>query len=167
MPEGFDRVELGAVFGQRAKMEAVAKVAEPVTNFWRSMISGVVMDQEHLLSRIALGQAAEEGGVAGTFKHVPVPIVELRPIEIHRSKNFLRVPLAGGRNQRLLAAMRPRLIEAGVLAETGFIGEQQGRVALCGFFLAEDRCSVAIGFVPPDRLWPTGVAGAEPKTPAA
>jgi hypothetical protein len=74
------------------------------------MVSGVVLDQKHLLPAVPLRQAVEKGGVASTFKDVALPVVELGPIQIDRSKDLLSVPLTRRRNQRLLSSTRPRLV---------------------------------------------------------
>ena len=166
VPKRFNGVELGTVSRQRAKMETVSKTAKPFPHFRRPMVSGIIVDQEHLLTGIALGQAIQESGVAPPLKPLAMPVVEPGPIQIDGAKNLLRVALASGRNQRLVTSARPRLVEARILPETGFIGEQQGRVALCGFFLAQDTCVAATGPVPVDRLGPACAGVAEPKTPA-
>lgn len=115
------------------------------------MISRVVVDQEDFLSRIPLRQPVEKGRVAATFKDITMPVVEARPIQIDGAKDLLRVPLARRRNQRLLSAPRPRLVETRVLTETGFIGEEQGGVVFRGFFLAGGTCTVASGLARSDR----------------
>lgn len=130
------------------------------------MVSGVVVDQENLLPAVPLCQTVEKGGVAATFKNVAMPVVELGPIQIDRAKDFLSVPLTRRRNQRLVSPARPSLVEARVLAETGFVGKQQGGAALNGFFLAGDTCSAASGPAPPDRPWPTCGADVGPKNPS-
>lgn len=94
-------------------------------------------------------------------------VVEPRPVEIHRPKDFLGIALAGRRNQRLVSAPRPGLVEGWVLAEAGLVTEEQRRFAFSGFFLAWDRCIVASGPAPPGRLWPICGADAAPRSPTA
>ena len=94
-------------------------------------------------------------------------VVEPGPIEIYRPKDLLGIALAGRRNQRLMAAPRPGLVEGRVLAEAGLVTEEQCRFVFGGFFLAWDRCSAAIGPAPRDRLWLICGEDAEPRSPAS
>ena len=87
------------------------------------------------------------------------------PVEVHRAEDLLGIALARGRNQRLVSPARPGLVEAGVLAKTGFIAEEERGLAFRGFFLVVDKCIVAIGLVPPDQLWPTCGAVSAPRSP--
>src|ERR1019366_3121862 len=98
------------------------------------MVSGVVLDQEHLLSAIPLRQAIQKGGVALAFKHLPKSVIEFRAVQIHRPENLAGVPLPRRRNQWLRVPATPRLVKTGILAKTGFIGKEQGPLALGGFF---------------------------------
>ena len=166
VPKGFDRIELRTVLGQRAQVKAMAVAPQPCTHLRSTVVSRVVVDQEDFLSSVSLGQAIEKSRVASTFKDVATAVVEAWPVQVDRPKDLLGVPLAGRRNQRLVSAACPRLVEAGVLTETGFIGEEQGGVVLRGFFLAGDTCSVASGLGRSDRLWPVGGAGAALKNPS-
>lgn len=134
VPEGFDGVELGTVTGQGAKVKAMTIAAQPLPHFGGPMVSGIVVNQEDLLPPVPLRQAVQEGGVASTFKDVAMPVVESRPIQVDRPKDFLSVPLTGRRDQRSGSSSRPRLIPTGILAETGFVAVEQRRPALSGFF---------------------------------
>lgn len=79
-------------------------------------------------------------------------VMEAWSVKIHRAKYLLGVALASRRNQRLVSASGPSLVEAGILAEAGFIAEKQSGLAFSGFFLAWDRCIAAIGPAPPGLL---------------
>jgi hypothetical protein len=166
MPEGFDGVELRAVPGQCTQVEAMAVVPQPLPHLGRPMVRGVIVDQEDLLPRVAVRQAVQKGRVAPAFEDLAMPVVEFRPAQIDGPENLLRVALARRRDQGLVSSARPCLVQAGVLPETGFIGEEQGGVAIRGFFLTAGRCSAASGPAPPDRPSPTGVVGAGPKSPS-
>lgn len=130
------------------------------------MVGSIVLNQEHLLTTVAFRQAIEKGCVTLAFKYIPVSVIELRPIQIDRPKNLLRVPLAGRRNLRLVSSTGPGLIESGILAETGFISKEQSRFPFSGFFLTGGRCSAATDLARPGRPWPTSGAGVARKTPA-
>lgn len=139
---------------------------QPRAHLGSPVVSRVVVDQEDFLPTVPLRQPVKKGRVASAFEDIAMPVVEARPVEVDRAKDLLRVPLARRRNQRLLSAACPRLVQARVLTETGFIGKEQGGVALRGFFLAGGRCSAASGLARSDRLLPTGVGGAGPKSPS-
>lgn len=110
------------------------------------------MDKEDLLMPIPLRHAGQKGRVTLALEDFSMLKVEPGTVEIHRAENLLRIALARRGNQRLVSAARPSLVEAGVLAKTGFITEEQRGLAFSGFFLASGRCIVAIGLAPPDRL---------------
>ena len=124
------------------------------------------MNEEDLLLAVALCHSREKHRIGLTLEDLPMCVIESGPVEIHRPKYLLGIALAGRRNQRLMSAPRPGLVEGRVLAETGLVAKEQRGVAFSGFFLAWDRYSVAIGPAPPDRLWPTGGAVAAPRSPA-
>ena len=130
------------------------------------MVGSIVLNQEHLLPTVAFRQAIQKGCIALAFKDVPVSVIEFRPIQIDRPENLLRVPLARCRDLRLVSSTGPGLIESGILPKAGLIGEEQGRLALRGFFLSRDRCSAASDPARPGRLWPTCGADAGRRSPS-
>lgn len=134
VPEGFDRIELRAVLGQRAEVKAMTVPLQPLSHLGSPVVSRVVVDQKDFLATVALRQPIEKGRVASTFKDIAVAVVEARPVQVNGPEDLLRVPLARRRNQRLLAATRPGLVQARVLTETGFITEEQGGVVCGGLF---------------------------------
>jgi hypothetical protein len=152
MPNRLDGVEFRAIGRERTKMKAMPIAGQPLPHHRSTVIGRVVMDKKDLLPPIPFGQAGQKGRVGFSFEDLSVRKVKFGPVKIHRAKNLLRVPLAGGRNQRLVSAPRPSLVKAGVLPEAGFVAKQQGRFAFSGFFLAGDRCSAATGPVPPGLL---------------
>lgn len=136
VPERFNGIELWAVLGQRNQVKAMAVTSQPRLDLGCPMVSRVVVDQEDFLPRIALRQPVEENGVASAFKHLAPAVMEAGAVEVDCPKDLLRVALARRGNQRLLSAARPSLVEARVLTETGFIGEEQRRVARGGVFFS-------------------------------
>ena len=88
------------------------------------MIGGVVVNQEDFLPSVATCQVVEKVGITWSIEHAAMPVIELRPIQIDGAENLLRVALARSGNERLMASTCPSLIEAGILAETGFVGEE-------------------------------------------
>jgi len=130
------------------------------------MVRGVVLNEEHLLSAITLCQAIEEGGVAPAFKNVSTPIVESGAVQIDGSEDLLRVSLPRRRDEWLMTPPCPSLIEGRILAETGFIAEEQSRAAISGFFLSEGRYNDASDPARRDPLLRVCGAGAAPKSPS-
>lgn len=151
MPDRLDGIVFGTVRWQRAKMEAMSVTGEPLLHLRSGMIRSVVVNKEDFLPAVTLRQGREKHRVGIALEHLPVRVVESGPIEIDRAEYLLSVALAGRRNQRLMSAPRPGLVEGRVLAETGFVTEQQCGFAFSGFFLAWDRCIAANGLAPPGR----------------
>jgi hypothetical protein len=77
----------------------------------------------------------------------------------------LRISLTGGGNERLMSAPCPSLMDTGILAKTGFVGKEQSRATISGFFLAWDKCIAATDLVRPDRPWPISAAAVAPRIP--
>lgn len=167
VPYRFNGIELRTVRRQQTKVEAMPVVREPLLDFGSLVVRRIVMDKEDLLSAVALCYGTEKHRIALALEDLAMPIVEFGPVEIDGPKYFLGIALAGRRNQRLVPASRPGLVEAWVLAEAGLIAEEQRRLVFSGFFLAWDRCSAAIGPAPPDRLWPICGADAAPRNPTS
>ena len=88
-----------------------------------------------------------------------------RSANVHGTKNFLGVALAGRGDSRLAAAPGPSLIQSWVLAKARLVGEEQCGAQISGFFLAGDRCSAASDPVEPDRLWLEAYADVGPRSP--
>lgn len=94
------------------------------------------MNEKDLLVAVALRHASQKRHVTLPLEHLPMPIIKSRTVEIHRPKYLLGVALAGRRNQWLVPAARPSLVQAGVLTETGLIAKKQRRLVLSGFFFS-------------------------------
>jgi hypothetical protein len=62
-------------------------------------------------------------------------IVEAGLPEVDRAQNLHTLPFSGDGNFRGMAHAAPSGVEGGVLAETGFVGKNQGAVPGWGFFL--------------------------------
>src|ERR1035441_6074071 len=132
------------------------------------MVSGVVLDQEHLLSAIPLRQAIQKGGVALAFKHLSKSVIELGAVQIHRPENLAGVPLPRRRNQRLLSPCPRR---AHVWYKLGswrkLASSAKSRAAWrSAVFLAGDTCSAASDPARPGRPRPTGVGDVARKSPS-
>src|SRR3989442_9197229 len=148
MPNRFDGVELRAVRRQQTQMKTMAVAREPLSYFGSLVVRRIVMNEEDFLLPVALRHGTEKRRVTFPLEHLPVRVVESGPVEIHRPQYLLCVSLTGRRNQRLVSAPRPSLVEAGILAEAGFVAEEQSRLALSRFFLAWDRRTPATRLAP-------------------
>ena len=116
-------------------MKPVAVVAQPCFDLGRVMVGRVVVNQEYLLAAVAIGQAIKKGGVSLAIEHrFPLNEMNLGPPNVHRPENLLGVALARSGNEWLASTSRPGLIQGGVLAKTGLVGEQQCRATISGFF---------------------------------
>jgi len=62
-------------------------------------------------------------------------IKEASAVQFDGAKYFQGVSLSGSGDLWLRAPARPGLVERGVLAETGFVFEENGRLFALGFFL--------------------------------
>ena len=135
MPYWFDGVELGTIRGQRRHLEPTMST-QPVADLRCSMIRDIVMNENDLPSRIATRQLLQELGIGLPVEHGV--LAEMKPGLLERDgpKNLLRVALAGGGNARLFAAWRPRLIQAGILAEARLVFKDQDGLLFAGFFLS-------------------------------
>jgi len=119
-------------------------VSQPLPHLGSPMVGGVIVNQEDLLSIVALRQAVQKERIASAFKDVPMPIVELGAVQVDGPENLLRVPLARRRDEGLVSSTRPGLVETGILPETGLVGKQEGCLAISGGGLAGDTCNVTI-----------------------
>ena len=98
------------------------------------MIRHVFVDENDAAPRVALGQLLQALGVGCPVEHGVLREMEPRLLECDRAKNPLRVPLAGGRDARLFAPRRPRLIQTWILAKTRLVFKHQDRPLGEGFF---------------------------------
>lgn len=100
------------------------------------MIRHIVVNEDDLPSRIANRQLFQELCVGLPVEHSV--LTEMKPGWLERDgpENLLRVALAGGGNARLFPARGPRLIQAGILAETRLVFEDQDGFLFAGFFLS-------------------------------
>lgn len=60
---------------------------------------------------------------------------EAKGVKLDGAEDFEGVSLPGRRDLGLRAAARPGLVEGGVLAEAGFVFEEDGGLFALGFFL--------------------------------
>src|SRR5713226_221480 len=99
------------------------------------------MDEEYLPPPVPFSQACEKLHVGLPTENLIVFKIETRAVQIDCAEDLLSISLPGGRNQRLLSLPRPGSQDSWVLAKTGFVGKEQRRVVLSGFFLEIGRAS--------------------------
>src|SRR2546427_7595483 len=109
VPDRLGSVQFRAITRQTDKVKTMPVAAQRLPHLRGLVVGGIVMNQEHLLATVATGQAIEKLGVTGPLEDLAMLVVKLGSVKIHRPKNLLRVALARGRNERLVATSGPGL----------------------------------------------------------
>src|SRR5512137_682713 len=125
MPQRFDGIELRTVRRQQTKVEAMSVSREPLPHLGCFVVRRIVMDEEDFLLAVSLGYGCQEHRITLPREDLAVPIVKSGPVEIDGPKDLLGIALAGRRNQRLVSAPGPSLVQGRVLAEAGLVAEEQ------------------------------------------
>jgi hypothetical protein len=99
------------------------------------MIRSVVLDQDRSLAAIAARQLLQERQVAGGVENPVLALMEARAPEFDGAQDLHVFAFSGDRNFRGLPDAAPGSMQSRVLAEAGFVGENQRPVARLGFFL--------------------------------
>jgi len=99
------------------------------------VVRGIVLDQIDFAGKVTAQrffQILDVGlGIEDGLKAVKEP----RRIEFDGAKDLQGVSLSRGGDLRLRAPARPGPVERGILAEAGFVLEEDGRFFAVGFFL--------------------------------
>ncbi len=138
VPQTFGGVEFGGIRGQLVNRQPLAMVVEPRPNILVLVVGGVVLHEVDLggaRGSVDPRQAFQEPQVGGRIEHRVPAVVEARGKHVHRPKdlNALARPRHG--DQGLRPDPRPGLVEGGVLAEAGFVFEDERSPLAAGFFL--------------------------------
>ena len=99
------------------------------------MVRGIVLDQIDFAGKITAQCPFEIVDVGIGVENVLEVIKEPSAIKFDGAKYFQSVSLSCGRDLWLRTSARPGLVERGVLAEAGFVFEEDGRPFAFGFFL--------------------------------
>ena len=99
------------------------------------MVRGIVLDQIDFAGKVTAQCSFEIVDVGIGIENLLEVIKESSTVKFDCAKYFQGISLSCGRDLWLRASARPRLVERGVLAEAGFVFEEDGRLFAFGFFL--------------------------------
>ena len=115
--------------------QPVSVGAEPVPDLGILVIGGVVVNQNGSPVTVVPRQLLEEGQVRGSVEGDLLPVMEAGLPEFDGAQNLDALAFAGDGNLRRLPDAAPGGVQGGILAEAGFVGEDQRPVLSPGFFL--------------------------------
>ena len=115
--------------------QPVSVGAEPVPDLGILVIRGIILNQNGSLVTIGPRQLLEESQVRRSVEGGIVSVMEAGLPEFDGAQNLDTFTLPGDRNFRRLPDAAPGGVQGGVLAEAGFVGEEQRPVLAPGFFL--------------------------------
>lgn len=99
------------------------------------MVRCVVLDEIDFLGKVTPQSPFEIIDVGSGIENLLEMIKEPSTVKFDGAKYFQGVSLPCGGDLWLTASARPGLMERGVLAEAGFVFEEDGRLFALGFFL--------------------------------
>ena len=99
------------------------------------MVRSIVLDQIDFARKVTAQCFFEILDVSLGIENLLEVVKEPSRIKLDGAKDLQGVSLSGGGDLRLRAAPRPSPVERGVLAEAGFVFEEDGRCFALGFFL--------------------------------
>ncbi len=99
------------------------------------MVRSIVLDQIDFARKVTAQRSFEIVDVGIGVENLLEVVMEPSSIKFDGAKYFQGISLSRGRDLRLRASARPGLVEGGVLAEAGFVFEEDGRLFALGFFL--------------------------------
>ena len=99
------------------------------------MVGGVVLDQIDFAGTITAQRPFEIFDIGCGVENSLEVIKEASAVQFDGAKYLQGVSLSCGGDLWLRAPARPGLVERGVLAEAGFVFEEDGRPFPLGFFL--------------------------------
>lgn len=121
VPDPFGGVEFGPVGWQLEHFDEAAILGKPLVGFLFFVIGSIVLNQKHPLSppiKRRYQHSIQKRHVCFPLEIILlVQVDELGGVQTHRTKDFLGVPLASGRNVRLAGHSRPCGVQGGRLPE--------------------------------------------------
>jgi hypothetical protein len=115
--------------------QPVSVGAKPVPDLGVLVIRGIVLNQNGSLVPVGPRQLLEESQVGGSVEGGILSVMEAGLPEFDGAQDLDAPALPGDRNFRRLPEAAPGGVQGGVLAEAGFVGEDQRPVLPPGFFL--------------------------------
>src|SRR5437899_631909 len=92
------------------------------------VIGSVVLDEDGALPAVGSRQLLQKCQVGGGVENRVLPVMETRSPEFDGTQNFDVLAFAGDGDFRRMAHPAPSGMQGRVLAETGFVGTDQGPV---------------------------------------
>ena len=99
------------------------------------MVRSIVLDQIDFARKVTAQRSFEIIDVSIGVEDLLEVVKEPSAVEFDGAKYLQGVSLSCGGDLRLRTPARPSLVERGVLAEAGFVFEENGRLFALGFFL--------------------------------
>jgi hypothetical protein len=115
--------------------QPVAVGLEPAPHLSILVIRGVVLNEDRCRAAIVPGELMKEGQVGGSIEDGILPVVEAGLPEFDGAEDLDALALPDDGDLRRLADPAPGGVQRGVLAEAGFVGEDQRPVLALGFFI--------------------------------
>ena len=135
MPDSLQRVEFWRIGWKVEDFHIFAVLREPVPNVFVLVVRGIVLDQIDFAGKVTPQCPFEIVDVGIGIENLLEVIKESSTVKFDGAKYLQGISLSCGRDLWLTASARPRLVERGVLAEAGFVFEEDGRLFAFGFFL--------------------------------
>jgi len=107
---------------------------EPFPNFVLFVVGRVVLYEDGSTAMVAPRNLLKKREVRRCIEHVISLVVKLSSVDLNGSKNFHAFALACHGDFRRAPNWAPRCVERGVLAEAGFVRENERPVFALGFF---------------------------------
>ena len=99
------------------------------------MVRGIVLDQIDFARKVTAQGPFEIVDIGSGIENLLEVVKEPSTVKFDSAKYLQGVSLSCGRDLWLRASARPGLVERGVLAEAGFVFEEDNRFFALGFFL--------------------------------
>ena len=116
-------------------LQPVSIAGEPLPYVGVLMVGGVVLNQNGSTPAIAPRQLFQEGEVGCGVEDGVLPVMETGVPHLDGPQDLHALALSRNRDFGRVTDAAPGGMQRGVLAETGFVGEDQRPVPRLGFFL--------------------------------
>ena len=116
-------------------LQPISIGGEPLPYVGILVVGGIVLNQNGSTPPIAPRQLFQEGEVGGSVEDGVLPVMETGVPQFYGAQDLDALAFSCNRNFGRVTDAAPGRMQRGVLAETGFVGEDQRPVPRVGFFL--------------------------------
>ena len=116
-------------------LQPASIAGEPLPNVGILVVGGIVLNQNGSTPPVAPRQLFQEGEVGGGVEDGVLPVMEAGVPQLDGAQDLDALAFSCNRNFGRVTDAAPGRVQRGVLAETGFVGEDQRPVPRLGFFL--------------------------------